>query len=118
MIRRPPRSTLFPYTTLFRSRLGQRCLVGVVAVAGDAVVVAVARVDGDPAVGADGAGRERRRGRRAVADVDVLREGAVAPVERRLAGRVTGCERLEGDVAAERGEAAAQGRRVGDRAAD
>src|SRR2546425_4992917 len=23
MIRRPPRSTLFPYTTLFRSRLGQ-----------------------------------------------------------------------------------------------
>src|SRR5947208_13586065 len=24
MIRRPPRSTLFPYTTLFRSRLGNR----------------------------------------------------------------------------------------------
>src|SRR5258707_9498689 len=24
MIRRPPRSTLFPYTTLFRSRYGQR----------------------------------------------------------------------------------------------
>src|SRR2546426_5371418 len=24
MIRRPPRSTLFPYTTLFRSALGQR----------------------------------------------------------------------------------------------
>src|SRR2546426_3085590 len=24
MIRRPPRSTLFPYTTLFRSRRGQR----------------------------------------------------------------------------------------------
>src|SRR3712207_8302660 len=24
MIRRPPRSTLFPYTTLFRSRLGAR----------------------------------------------------------------------------------------------
>src|SRR5258705_10010053 len=24
MIRRPPRSTLFPYTTLFRSRLGER----------------------------------------------------------------------------------------------
>src|SRR2546425_9738951 len=24
MIRRPPRSTLFPYTTLFRSRLGDR----------------------------------------------------------------------------------------------
>src|SRR5256885_347639 len=25
MIRRPPRSTLFPYTTLFRSRAGIRC---------------------------------------------------------------------------------------------
>src|SRR5260221_8490620 len=25
MIRRPPRSTLFPYTTLFRSRLAQAC---------------------------------------------------------------------------------------------
>src|SRR2546423_11795859 len=25
MIRRPPRSTLFPYTTLFRSRRGGRC---------------------------------------------------------------------------------------------
>src|SRR3712207_8190201 len=27
MIRRPPRSTLFPYTTLFRSRDGVGCLV-------------------------------------------------------------------------------------------
>src|SRR3712207_9166491 len=26
MIRRPPRSTLFPYTTLFRSELGFACL--------------------------------------------------------------------------------------------
>src|SRR3989442_11880167 len=26
MIRRPPRSTLFPYTTLFRSRSGGRCV--------------------------------------------------------------------------------------------
>src|SRR5258708_16030839 len=26
MIRRPPRSTLFPYTTLFRSRLGRETL--------------------------------------------------------------------------------------------
>src|SRR2546426_9004971 len=39
MIRRPPRSTLFPYTTLFRSAVR-----GVVAVvAGDAVGVAGAR---------------------------------------------------------------------------
>src|SRR5438132_13358186 len=27
MLRRPPRSTLFPYTTLFRSRLGPRAVV-------------------------------------------------------------------------------------------
>src|SRR5258707_2609977 len=27
MIRRPPRSTLFPYTTLFRSLQGRTCLV-------------------------------------------------------------------------------------------
>src|SRR3712207_8578276 len=31
MIRRPPRSTLFPYTTLFRSAAGVRdCLIGVI----------------------------------------------------------------------------------------
>src|SRR3712207_6913143 len=29
MIRRPPRSTLFPYTTLFRSELAVQLLVGV-----------------------------------------------------------------------------------------
>src|SRR5690348_17469762 len=28
MIRRPPRSTLFPYTTLFRSRVGRLRVVG------------------------------------------------------------------------------------------
>src|SRR3712207_7984060 len=28
MIRRPPRSTLFPYTTLFRSQLGERPKAG------------------------------------------------------------------------------------------
>src|ERR1035441_10756678 len=28
MIRRPPRSTLFPYTTLFRSRLGGTSVIG------------------------------------------------------------------------------------------
>src|SRR2546430_7330683 len=28
MIRRPPRSTLFPYTTLFRSRRGERAAPG------------------------------------------------------------------------------------------
>src|SRR2546430_8360946 len=30
MIRRPPRSTLFPYTTLFRSRAGDRSWLAVV----------------------------------------------------------------------------------------
>src|SRR3712207_7742166 len=31
MIRRPPRSTLFPYTTLFRSGLGELVAVGLAA---------------------------------------------------------------------------------------
>src|SRR5258708_32863515 len=38
MIRRPPRSTLFPYTTLFRSRRpfhSGRCCTGCAPVAGD-----------------------------------------------------------------------------------
>src|SRR2546427_13106669 len=41
MIRRPPRSTLFPYTTLFRSGDGERD--------GDGGAAAGARVDGDAA---------------------------------------------------------------------
>src|SRR2546426_7577006 len=45
MIRRPPRSTLFPYTTLFRSR------------AADA-----GRAAADPGGGGDGAARRRRAG--------------------------------------------------------
>src|SRR5256885_8091354 len=31
MIRRPPRSTLFPYTTLFRSRGGTHVMAGILA---------------------------------------------------------------------------------------
>src|SRR2546425_8931436 len=31
MIRRPPRSTLFPYTTLFRSQLGRAARLGLAA---------------------------------------------------------------------------------------
>src|SRR2546425_5128773 len=49
MIRRPPRSTLFPYTTLFRSAavavgvgVGVRVAVGVALVVAVAVAVAVA----------------------------------------------------------------------------
>src|SRR2546428_9774043 len=33
MIRRPPRSTLFPYTTLFRSAAGYRAMFAVMAAA-------------------------------------------------------------------------------------
>src|SRR2546427_7514474 len=47
MIRRPPRSTLFPYTTLFRSACGQ----------GDA--------EGDPGAGHEPPARVRRAARRA-----------------------------------------------------
>src|SRR2546430_13056090 len=42
MIRRPPRSTLFPYTTLFRSRVGMLVLAWVL------LAVALADVSGDP----------------------------------------------------------------------
>src|SRR3712207_6933203 len=45
MIRRPPRSTLFPYTTLFRSGVAgaaaEEGVVGVLAVAGLALVAAL-----------------------------------------------------------------------------
>src|SRR3712207_7576182 len=47
MIRRPPRSTLFPYTTLFRSRSGRRggeCVVE----GGQEDVVLLRRADRDP----------------------------------------------------------------------
>src|SRR5687768_17932150 len=67
MIRRPPRSTLFPYTTLFRSRdvrqdvaEGHRLVVG----RGIRVAVVVARGDGhDVGVGGQvvtGQGRDRK----------------------------------------------------------
>src|SRR5256885_7756363 len=49
MIRRPPRSTLFPYTTLFRSLLGLAGVAGVEALdderAADLVQVAMPAVD-------------------------------------------------------------------------
>src|SRR3712207_9027929 len=40
MIRRPPRSTLFPYATLFRSLFWQKC-IAVLTSAGNAPVFAV-----------------------------------------------------------------------------
>src|SRR3712207_8035846 len=51
MIRRPPRSTLFPYTTLFRSRVDQR-LVGVVGGGERCQQVRVAAVEVRPAADA------------------------------------------------------------------
>src|SRR3712207_9471543 len=39
MIRRPPRSTLFPYTTLFRSGVGYTPFVAMLAPSGDQYVI-------------------------------------------------------------------------------
>src|SRR3712207_7731253 len=52
MIRRPPRSTLFPYTTLFRSRvvLGGRAAVRALVVAGVSVPAALLAVEEQPAL--------------------------------------------------------------------
>src|SRR2546428_13035433 len=47
MIRRPPRSTLFPYTTLFRSRPAGDDLVAVLGVDDDVVVGPGARLHAD-----------------------------------------------------------------------
>src|SRR2546422_4018785 len=81
MIRRPPRSTLFPYTTLFRSRfrdreeadqLTARAATGAGRPAVDAgrayrvdegaVEAAVARQHDVPAAGGGGGGKDRRAG--------------------------------------------------------
>src|SRR3989441_8666281 len=56
MIRRPPRSTLFPYTTLFRSPVPLRRETGDLLMAADGAVAASARVE---ALG--GAATMRRR---------------------------------------------------------
>src|SRR5256885_9533465 len=52
MIRRPPRSTLFPYTTLFRSTPSWLVALNVIAIAAAAVVVAFALGAAGPAGGA------------------------------------------------------------------
>src|SRR3712207_7823356 len=60
MIRRPPRSTLFPYTTLFRSRAGVRVLDRLAQRAVAAVVEGVGDFEGG---GLGGRGEdERERG--------------------------------------------------------
>src|SRR5256885_10671635 len=79
MIRRPPRSTLFPYTTLFRSVVGQ-CL-GIAA--GEEVVVVVD--EGTRALG--DALREAAAQRGAEAVLTVMdprpRDGAEPPADRK-----------------------------------
>src|SRR3712207_9161413 len=79
MIRRPPRSTLFPYTTLFRSLAERIDLVVVADPAGEAgqVVVAVAQQvveGGQPA----GVAADRELGRHA--DAAVQLDGLLAEV--------------------------------------
>src|SRR5436305_7776522 len=51
MIRRPPRSTLFPYTTLFRSHIAETGALGVGRFPGDR---GVSVFDGPAVVGPDG----------------------------------------------------------------
>src|SRR2546426_12354186 len=64
MIRRPPRSTLFPYTTLFRSDSGLSLIFAfLVFVADLALVALVGREEqhlGNPLVGVDLRGEGRR----------------------------------------------------------
>src|SRR2546430_12628797 len=54
MIRRPPRSTLFPYTTLFRSKLGRlerdRCVCEARDPCGERIHVGDGHLECDPAV--------------------------------------------------------------------
>src|SRR5689334_2606834 len=61
MIRRPPRSTLFPYTTLFRSEIGFRDIgLEVIDVPGAALAVEVPDADEVFTVGRRGKRHDRR----------------------------------------------------------
>src|SRR3712207_8764485 len=62
MIRRPPRSTLFPYTTLFRSRRPQGGYRAALGRGGRAGAVEPLRAPGGPARGRDRAGERRGPG--------------------------------------------------------
>src|SRR5688572_31739981 len=82
MRRRPPRSTLFPYTTLFRSAARQRRQGGVVAHGRDGLVAAAGdgpQDDGDLLARVPGGDlsrsqiRRRRRKRIAALDADEVR---------------------------------------------
>src|SRR3712207_8360559 len=66
MIRRPPRSTLFPYTTLFRSEVLSRRRKNNPVLIGEAGVGKTAIVEGIAAQIAEGDVPETLRGRRVV----------------------------------------------------
>src|SRR2546426_8647667 len=66
MIRRPPRSTLFPYTTLFRSQARARAVLVVQVVAAQRQAQGRAEVIGDPGSSRPPLGVLRRIGERGV----------------------------------------------------
>src|SRR3712207_6852168 len=72
MIRRPPRSTLFPYTTLFRSEFPE-------AGAGKGLHVAALLVDRDPEPGRPGRGLPCRGDGRQVVDGQLRAAGQEDP---------------------------------------
>src|SRR5258708_16245403 len=90
MIRRPPRSTLFPYTTLFRSRAGaDHDLVGVAELEADArrieaelVGEDVAERRGVPLAMIVRAHRQRHRACRVEADLGVLDHAGIRCFDR------------------------------------
>src|SRR3712207_7538865 len=82
MIRRPPRSTLFPYTTLFRSGSGVVPAVGVDELLGDDVEEVPGQLE-PPALG----GRLVERDQ-ALGQVGVVLEHAGVPAEDRKSTRL------------------------------
>src|SRR2546425_69186 len=101
MIRRPPRSTLFPYTTLFRSRrrrLVHRARLARVAAAGaHRVVVRIPRVARAPALTPRLQQLARVRGGRPVAGDRRAAGGGAVGAGLRVGGGVKGPVEREGD---------------------
>src|SRR5438132_6452787 len=101
MIRRPPRSTLFPYTTLFRSHTSDGAVVGQVGTAqhrprlpihGDDVLVRV-----EPFLSHEVGGRRRVERHRGVADVHrIFLAEHVEPLDAGEPGHAVGGEGAAG----------------------
>src|SRR2546426_1574181 len=64
MIRRPPRSTLFPYTTLFRSKRGDTCLVHAAAGGVGLLLCQIAKMRGARVIGTVSTEAKAARARR------------------------------------------------------